>query len=125
MNIKSFLSLIIPFTGMYFVAFDRDSQTAEDQFLIKTTKKEYSQNDTIGVQYSGLPGNKLDWIAISKEAAKPNEYLDWLYTDGSIKGIMRFKPLPPGNYEARLYFNWEIGGGIYVVQARYEFLVRQ
>src|SRR5687768_13862298 len=55
--------------------------------------------EAIVVQYSNLPGNKKDWITITPQSSKANEYGEWHYTEGKRNGTMQFKPLDPGNYE--------------------------
>jgi LCCL domain-containing protein/PAN domain-containing protein len=91
--------------------------------ILQTNKNVYAPNEGIVVEYSGLPGNQQDWITITQASAPENTYGQWFFTGGKQNGSLNFNGLSPGNYEARVYFNWPQGG--YNVQARRTFTVAQ
>jgi hypothetical protein len=68
------------------------------------------------VVFENMSGSRTDWITLVREAAATNTYAEWHYTGGGARGIMTFAGLPPGRYEARVYFDWPRGG--YEVRGR-------
>ncbi len=89
---------------------------------VKTQKQVYAANEQIVVEYSGLPGSQTDWFTIVKVGAADNTYGQFEYSGGKRFGTHTFTGLPPGQYEVRIYFNWQAGG--YVVHARHQFTVQ-
>ena len=87
----------------------------------KTNKKTYSPNEEIVVEFSKLPGNSRDWITIVETTAPQSRQGELHYTQGKVQGKVSFKPLNPGEYEARLYYDWPKGG--YDVKSKYVFKV--
>jgi len=90
--------------------------------LIKGSKTVYSRSERITVKFSGLPGNQYDWLTLIKASADDTTYGEWFYTNGQRSGTYSFKPVVPGDYEVRVYFNWPGGG--YKVQKRIKIKVR-
>jgi hypothetical protein len=88
---------------------------------ISTDRTTYSSDDPITVSYSGLPGNKNDWITLVLASRPDTTYGKWVYTEGKKSGMHTFTPVSPGVYEARLYFDWPQGG--YVVHGRVKITV--
>lgn len=89
---------------------------------ISTTKKVYAAGETIVVKFSGAPGYRKDWICIVPKGAPDDDGGDYDYTGtGRHQGSMSFSGKPPGDYEARAYFDYSRMG--YVVTARYSFKV--
>lgn len=88
---------------------------------ITMDKETYKAGEAILIRYSGLPGNTHDWISMVKAGASPKSYGQWFYTKGKRAGTHRFKPLQPGRYEVRVYFNWPKGG--YTIRRRHRFVV--
>lgn len=73
---------------------------------LSMTKTEFSPGEAISVNFSDLPGNKLDWVGIYASNTSDAEYLDWQYTDGAKTGTIVFEPsLDLGQYEARLFLD--------------------
>lgn len=72
---------------------------------INLSKSEYSAGEEIVVNYSGLPGNAQDWVGLFVAGAKNEDYLDFLFSGGKNSGVMKFKGLSEGSYEARLFFD--------------------
>jgi len=103
-----------------------DSNLPQEQESVRTLKDVYRANERIQVQFNNLPGNKTDWITIRPAEAPDNSYdeLRWEYTYGREKGTMTFEPLPTGEYEVRLYFDWK-NTGSYQVRDRYFFRVTE
>lgn len=73
------------------------------------------------VRWSGTPGSAHDWIAVVRADAAESEWGHWTYLDGKTSGEYSPGWLPPGDYQARLYFDWPAGG--YVVRDRISFTI--
>jgi len=86
---------------------------------VQTEQPVYKPGEKIIVDFSGLPGNSLDWISIAKAGSPDGDYLVWnFFTEGKQSGTMTFNGLPEGSYESRGLFNNEN-----VVRARYPFVM--
>ena len=82
---------------------------------IVSNKNIYIVGEHIEVSFSGLDSNGSDWIGIFEPGSSNEEYLYWLYTDGTQQnnynfiesGTINFSPitLPTGEYEIRLFYN--------------------
>ena len=82
---------------------------------IVSNKNIYIVGEHIEVSFSGLDSNGSDWIGIFESGSSNEEYLYWLYTDGTQQnnynfiesGTINFSPitLPTGEYEIRLFYN--------------------
>ena len=82
---------------------------------ITSNKNVYIVGEHIEVSFSGLDSNGSDWIGIFESGSPNEEYLYWLYTDGTQQnnynsiesGSINFSPitLPTGEYEIRLFYN--------------------
>ncbi len=90
------------------------------EISVKTAKDTYKPKEEITVNFSGLPGNKKDWINVIKASAADNSYgSNWKYTNGKTSGSFSYNGVySEGEYEARVYFD----NGL-VVKARYKFTV--
>lgn len=71
---------------------------------VTTDKSSYFAGQIVKVTFSGMPGNQLDWIAVSV-AGSGNSFVKYHYTNGALSGSVTFAALPPGSYEARAYAN--------------------
>lgn len=63
--------------------------------------KAVAKGEKISIHFSGLPGNKKDWMTIVKKGASANNYGQFFYTNGKKEGVFNFKGLEPGQYEIR------------------------
>jgi len=82
---------------------------------VVSNKNIYIVGEHIEVSFSGLDSNGSDWIGIFEPGSSNEEYLYWLYTDGTQQnnynfiesGTINFSPitLPTGEYEIRLFYN--------------------
>lgn len=97
------------------------NQTQQQTKHIKTVKSTYLVNETISIEYFGLPGNNQDWISLVDASKPDNVFGEWFYTQGKKSGSHTFKALPVGNYEIRVYYNWPTGQ--YVVHDRFSITV--
>jgi hypothetical protein len=88
---------------------------------LSTSKRVYAPNEPVVVAFAGFPGNDQDWVTVVKAAAPRDSYAQWSYTRRRREGQLTFDGLPPGNYEARAYFDWPAGG--YSVRSRVAFRV--
>lgn len=89
--------------------------------LARTQKDVYAPGESITIEFSGMPGNKQDWITLVQQSASTNTYGQWFYTSGSKSGTFTFSGMKEGEYEIRTYFDWPSGG--YTVQDRHYFRV--
>ncbi len=90
------------------------------EIVIKTSKDVYKTRESITVNFSGLPGNKKDWINVIKASASAKDFgSSWKYTNGKTSGSLTFDGMyAEGDYEVRVYFD----NGL-VIKARYKFKV--
>lgn len=96
-------------------------ETQASQYA-KTQKAVYASDESIVVEFSGLPGNQKDWMTVVQKGTPDNSYAEYFYTQGKTQGSYTFKGLKPGEYEVRVYFDWPGGG--YTVQDRFSFRVK-
>ena len=87
---------------------------------VVSNKNIYIVGEHIEVSFSGLDSNGSDWIGVFESGSLNEEYLYWLYTDGTQQnnynfiesGSINFSPitLPTGEYEIRLFYdnNYEL-----------------
>jgi hypothetical protein len=61
----------------------------------------------VAVEYSGLPGNRRDWLAVYNDAnAADDDYQGWKYTGGARAGTIRLEGVDrPGRYQIRAFAN--------------------
>ncbi len=88
---------------------------------IRVQSQRIAFGETVIVTYENLPGNSQDWISVTSASKPDNQYGKWTYTKGNKNGTFQVRDLPPGQYQARLYFNWP--SGQFNVQGRYSFEV--
>jgi len=109
-------------------AFDNDTYTLmgeSDAFTVANAgdttatvsvdQPDYAIDQPITVSWTGLPGNDLDWVAISPENRPDTVEAVWFYVHGVTSGSLTFtkgmsiasyQGFPGGrNYVARLYLN--------------------
>jgi hypothetical protein len=65
----------------------------------------YNVEDSIVVQYWSLSGNMLDWVGIFQTSEEHDNWDSFAFILGQTEGTLVFVGLPPGQYEARLFFN--------------------
>jgi hypothetical protein len=64
----------------------------------------YGMTDPITVNWTGLPGSALDWIAIAPQGFPIDDQADWMYTGGGTSGSVTFTDgLAPTGFAAGLY----------------------
>jgi hypothetical protein len=70
--------------------------------------KVYAPGAIITVTFNTMPGNKQDWLALSRQG--DDGYLTYEYTDGKTSGSETIRaPEEPGSYEIRAYFDDSTG----------------
>ena len=89
-----------------------------DEISVKTSKDVFIVDEQITVIFSGLPGNKEDWITLIKPSASTRDYGNWKYTHGQTSGSLTFDGMQDGEYEVRVFFS---NGS--TIKARYPFKV--
>jgi len=90
--------------------------------IIKPNKTIFTRFEQVTISYSGLPGNRNDWITLTRASEPDTSYGDWFYTYGQKSGTYSFKVAEPGDYEVRIYYDWPNGG--YIVQKRIKIKVK-
>lgn len=76
----------------------------------------------VTVEWRGAPGTAGDWVSVVRFGTPDDVYeATWVYTGGLTTGRYPVGQLPPGVYEARIYFDWPNGG--YTVRDRLRFSV--
>lgn len=78
---------------------------------ISVTQSQVSGGSQIEARFSGLPEPGINWLAVAAEDHTAEQYFDLaMLEEGTLAGSHRFKELPAGRYEVRLYLNWPDGG---------------
>jgi len=96
--------------------------TGSRTVIITGIKTLYTRFEQVTVKYSGMSGSQQDWITLVRASEPDTTYGEWFYTQGQRSGTYTFKPVDPGDYEIRFYFDWPNGG--YVVQKRIKIKVK-
>lgn len=65
----------------------------------------YTVGDTVTINFSGLPGNQYDWVAVAQAGSPDSSYVRYDYTGGQVSGSRQYTGLPAGMYEARAFLN--------------------
>lgn len=69
------------------------------------------EGEQVEARFSNLPEQGTNWIALAAADHAPDQYFDLaMLESGTLSGSHRFKPLPAGAYQVRLYLNWPDGG---------------
>lgn len=90
--------------------------------MASTERDQYSADDSITVFYGGLPGNSSDWISIAPAGSPDTDRSIWKYTRGKQEGLLEFSAREPGQYEVRVYYDWD-GTRSHQVMHRHRFTV--
>ncbi len=115
------LALVATLLAFLLVAAERNhaaAQSVEGRLLRVTV----SPGREVTVEWRATPGNPGDWVSVVRAGTPDDVYeATWVYTDGRPAGIYTPGRLDPGDYEARIYFDWPRGG--YTVVERLPFRV--
>jgi len=95
---------------------------AADAPRLRAAKRRFVSGEKIVVDFENVPGGKHDWIAIAEPKARPQRHLQMTYLKGEATGSHSFAPLPPGQYELRLFLR---GGHTIVATDRFEVVARE
>lgn len=103
---------------------DPDNITTDNtaDLTLKPAKTVFTRFESVTISYTGLPGNKNDWITLVKSSEPDSTYGPWFYTSGQRSGTYSFGTVEPGEYEIRVYFDWPNGG--YIVRKRIKITVK-
>jgi len=122
LSVAILLNSSITFANVFCVNMNRTNLKKNNPTTVnvKTAKDTYKPREQITVIFSGLPGNKKDWINVIKSGTPDNQFgSNWKYTNGKTSGSLTFNGMySEGEYEARVYFD----NGL-TVKARYKFKV--
>ena len=78
--------------------------------FISVTQEVIPVGHPVPVQWSNTPGNAQDWITVVPVGTPEDKWGTWTYLKGSTSGVFEVNGLTPGDYEARLYYDWPKGG---------------
>lgn len=82
---------------------------AESTVQLILDKQTYASNDTVQVSYSGMSGERDDWLAIYEKGDSTawGNVKAWAWSDGETNGSLSlsFENLAAGDYEVRVFFN--------------------
>jgi hypothetical protein len=98
------------------------SEDVTTSAFVYTDKDVYASGETVVVFWDGTPGNATDWVNVVPVGAPPEEWGQFAYTNGQVYGSTEFHGLTPGQYEARVFYNYPDGG--FVPQATYNFTIQ-
>ena len=75
-------------------------------------KTTYAATDLVKVSYDGMPDLNGNWITLVPKSYPANSWCSWQWVSEKA-GTEIYGSLPPGDYEARIYYNWtgETGQG--------------
>ena len=94
---------------------------------IRARENVYFTGNSITIEYSGLhDGEKRNWISIVPVgASRKMWYQDqWAWTTGTHGSHTFTKTLPVGNYEARVYLDWDyVNDDGFTVEAHAPFTI--
>jgi len=94
--------------------------------VIELTQPQFDETDQVQVRYYDLPSAGVNWIAIAGKDHAPDQYFDLLMLpETKTSGTHRFKQLPAGEYQVRLYLNWPYGEYVVVSAAPVEILAKE
>jgi len=72
---------------------------------VTTDRLTYGFGEVVTLSYVNMPGNMLDYVAVSVAGSPATSTVQRFYTNGAMSGSQPFSNLPPGDYEARAYLN--------------------
>ncbi len=69
-------------------------------------KTDFAPGETIGIDFSGMSGSQVDYLAVALAGARYGAFDSYVYTKGATAGRAELKaPGRPGSYEVRAFFN--------------------
>ncbi len=72
---------------------------------VNTDRLTYGTGEVVTLSYANLPGNMLDYVAVSVAGSPASSTVQRFYTNGAVTGAQQFSGLAAGSYEARAYLN--------------------
>ena len=78
---------------------------------LTVSKRHFARGESISVTWTGAPGNRFDWLGLTRGASQPGDapLLEWRYIQAKIFGSGLINagarggwPLPPGRYRVSL-----------------------
>ena len=99
-----YISTPISFT----VASGGDNGGGDTDNVLSMTKTEFTEGESVTVNYNGGTGSDLDWIgifpsgALNSSCSSTDAYTTWQYTNGT-SGSRTFSGLAAGSYQAQLF----------------------
>jgi hypothetical protein len=69
-------------------------------------KTDFAPGETIGIDFTGMSGSQVDYVAVAPTGARYGSFDNYVYTKGATAGHAELKaPTSPGTYEVRAFFN--------------------
>ena len=84
--------------------------------FVRATDPRPKAGEPIEIEWCSIAGTSNDWLTVVPLHSSSGRYDEW-HMLPERHGRMRFKPLPAGSYEVRLFLDWPRGG--YEVAARF------
>ena len=80
---------------------------AQGNAQITTSKNNYTTNETISVNFTGMTVKHKDWIGIYPAGSNNdwNNVVQWKWSGDTTNGHVTFNRLPAGNYDVRAFYN--------------------
>ncbi len=89
---------------------------------VATDKTAYTPGEAVTVMFAGFPASGTDWLTVASASAPDTDYISWSYVEGTDGAHVFQTLLPPGDYEARGYFDYQATQSL-TVEARASFTV--
>lgn len=86
------------------------SPASAQSFAGNRVRVEIAPLGDVVVYWYNTPGNDDDWVTVIGAGRPDSEYGPWTYTNGQASGSFTADRLSPGQYEARLYYDWSANG---------------
>lgn len=82
-----------------------EAASTTNEITLTTDKEQYLVNEPVTISFTGVPGDKKDYISVPRPDAHPTYQPQmWQYLEGKKSGSITFESVITGEWEARLYF---------------------
>lgn len=74
---------------------------------LNSDKRQYSTKDSVKITFTGMSAKNKDWVGIYPLGASNawKNVVAWKWTYDKDSGVLSFKDLPTGTYQARAFYN--------------------
>ena len=71
---------------------------------VTPSKSSYAAGETVVINFTNMPGNAQDWLAIALPGSPDTSFVKFAYTGGLVSGTKSFTTVANGTYVARAFF---------------------